>query len=188
MSKVAERRAWEEADKVVEKIKATLDEAGVNRFEWEMCGSYRRGRPTVGDLDLVVLDKAFEVVSKALAAIATSEERLKKDGSIRTVTIEGMRVEFYTTTVESWGAQLCHSTGSKEENIRLRAIARSQGRMINQYGCWEEIDQQTSTSAKDVTFTDKQGCRWIRIAGKTEEDMYAALDEQFVKPADRDPR
>jgi DNA polymerase (family 10) len=73
----------------------------------------------------------------------------------------GLQIDVRVVPVESYGAALNYFTGSKEHNIALRQIAQSKGWKLNEYGLFD-------------------GER--RIAGATEEDLYAALGLPYIDP------
>lgn len=126
----------------------------------EVCGSIRRGKPDAGDVDLVIIgdsglpDRQREVCGS-----------LKNGNPAKKLLHRGVQVDITVTTPESWGAALCHCTGSKEWNIVQRSKAIALGYKLNQYGLFDG---------------DKQ------IAGATEEGMYKALEMKWTEPKDRE--
>ena len=141
------------------------------------CGSLRRGRPLVGDLDLVVdgSDGAWvDVVCRAVRGIA-SECRITKEGKLKGATIDGVPVELYAGRPGAFGAQVLFCTGSATFNIRQRAVATRMGLMLNQYGVHEEtIDAKGKRAAGNL------------IASATEEEMFEALGMKYLHPKERE--
>ncbi len=148
----------------------------------EPAGSLRRRKETVGDIDILatvqrrgaegahpedeipggreVVDAftSLDNIAEVLAAGATK-------GSIRTR--EGLQVDLRVVRPESFGAALQYFTGSKAHNIKIRGIALDRGLKINEYGVFE-------------------GGR--RVAGATEEEVYATLDLPRIPPELREDR
>jgi len=79
----------------------------------------------------------------------------------------GRQIDLRVVPAKSFGAALCYFTGSKDHNVKLREIAKKNGMKINEYGIF-------------------RGDEWI--AGKTEKDMYAALDLPWIHPEMRENR
>ncbi|MCX7897420.1 MAG: DNA polymerase/3'-5' exonuclease PolX [Rhodocyclaceae bacterium] len=134
----------------------------------EIAGSFRRARETVGDLDLLVATRdadaamrrfvAYEEVGEVLAAGSTRASLLLKSG---------LQVDLRVIDPTSWGAALCYFTGSKAHNIALRKIAQETGLKLNEYGL----------------FRGRQ-----KIAGESEEGLYAALGLDWIPPELREDR
>ena len=86
-------------------------------------------------------------------------------GSVRTE--EGLQVDLRVVSPESFGAALVYFTGSKAHNIRIRGLAIERKLKINEYGVFKGERQK---------------------AGKTEEDVYTALDLPLIPPELREDR
>ncbi len=138
---------------------------GVSRVE--IAGSFRRGRDTVGDLDVVVC-----------AASAAPIKRLRDYGDVRKVTLAGdtrasavlrndMQLDVRVVAPESFGAALHYFTGSRDHNIHLRRRAQERGLKLSEYGLF-------------------RGRR--RIAGASEEELFAALGLPWIAPELREDR
>ena len=140
------------------------------RFERvEPAGSLRRGKETVGDLDLLAISNKPEEASQAFASLDDIEEVLAcgpKKGSVRLG--GGLQVDLRIVPVESFGAALQYFTGSKAHNIALRKRAVGRGYKLNEYGLF-----------------DKDG---KAVAGETEEAIYHALDLSYIPPELREDR
>ncbi|HXR97382.1 MAG TPA: DNA polymerase/3'-5' exonuclease PolX [Terriglobales bacterium] len=130
-------------------------------------GSYRRGKDTVGDLDIIASGPGFPqqgagVVAAFLAAprvdtvLAQGENKV----SLR-LQGDGLQVDLRLPPPESFGAALQYFTGSKQHNIHLRSRAQQLGLKLNEYGVLRDSDG-------------------VMIAGATEEDVYAALGLDFI--------
>ncbi|MDD1653007.1 MAG: helix-hairpin-helix domain-containing protein, partial [Methanomicrobiales archaeon] len=115
-----------EAEAVVARVSAALT-AGT----FEVAGSFRRGRSTVGDVDIVSREVPAQV-NVRLRAIA---DEMIDEGERRTsVRLGTHRVDIRFTPPRQYGSMLLYLTGSKEFNIRLREIAIARGLRLNEYG------------------------------------------------------
>jgi DNA polymerase (family 10) len=133
-----------------------------------VAGSYRRRHDTVGDLDLLVTAKNGAAVGKRLVEYENVAQ-VVAHGSTRTTVIlrSGLQIDVRAVPEESYGAALLYFTGSKAHNIALRGLANQRGWKLNEYGL----------------FSGKR-----RIAGTTEEDVYAKLGLAFIVPELREDR
>jgi DNA polymerase (family 10) len=130
-----------------------------------VCGSIRRMKPEVGDVDLVVLPSDVERMNEWLAQ-RFGMLKSKKPKPSRGGLVDGVQVDILVTTPEGFGAAVMHFTGSQKTNVVQRARALRKGLMLNERGLW-----------------DRRTGEWI--AGRTEEEVYAALGLEFVEPASR---
>ncbi|MCI0462272.1 MAG: DNA polymerase/3'-5' exonuclease PolX [Gemmataceae bacterium] len=134
----------------------------------EVAGSFRRRKETVGDLDvLVTCDDSARVMDR-LAAYDGVAEVLARGPTRMTVRLKtGLQVDVRVVPRESYGAALQYFTGSKAHNILLRRRAQERGLKINEYGVF-------------------RGSR--RVAGRTEEEVYAAIGLPWIAPELREAR
>jgi DNA polymerase (family X) len=145
-----------------------LLERGASRVE--PVGSFRRRRETVGDLDLIVVGGDAAVLSEAFVAHQEVKEVLVKGPAKSSVVLSSnLQVDLRPFVPDSLGAALQYFTGSKEHNIRLRERAVRRGLKVNEYGVFN-----VETGEK--------------LAGATEEEVYAALGLAFVPPELREDR
>jgi DNA polymerase (family 10) len=140
--------------------------AGVRRVE--VAGSYRRGRDTVGDIDVLVCADQGAVPMEALKRYPelrelTAAGDTKASGTLR----NGLRIDVRVLGPESFGAALHYFTGSKDHNIHMRRRAQERGYKLNEYGLF-------------------RGNK--RIAGATEEELFAALELPWIPPELREDR
>lgn len=132
----------------------------------EIAGSFRRGRPTVGDLDVLVRAQSGDPVTRAFVDHSDVAEVLARGRTKASVRLRsGLQVDLRVVPAESFGAALVYFTGSKAHNIGLRRRGRTLGLKVNEYGVWKGRE---------------------RIAGRTEEDVYAALGLAWVDPRRRE--
>ncbi len=142
------------AEGLVERIGA-VDGAIAVRY----CGSLRRFRDSIADIDLlVVADDAAPVVD---ALIAESSETLGSGDGGASVRTNDLQVDLRVVAPEQFGSASLYFTGSKAHNIALRQRAIARGWMLNEYGLMEG----------DTV-----------VASVTEEEIYRALDLEFIPP------
>jgi DNA polymerase (family 10) len=146
--------------------------AGIDKIT--TAGSLRRGRETVGDLDILVTGaaccdaaerkKAVEYVAQyppLMSVIAQGDNKISFQ--VRS----GMQVDVRLLPPESFGAAMQYFTGSKAHNVALRQRALKMGYTLNEY------------SLADLK-TEKP------VAGKSEEEIYAKLKLDYVPPEMRE--
>ncbi|HVY24471.1 MAG TPA: DNA polymerase/3'-5' exonuclease PolX [Steroidobacteraceae bacterium] len=125
-----------------------------------LAGSYRRGRETVGDIDMLASASRPQQLMDAFIHHADVSEVLAQGPARATVLLHnGLQVDLRVIDKESFGAALLYFTGSKAHNIELRRRAKNRGLKINEYG----------------VFRGKQ-----RVAGETETSVYQALGLPFI--------
>jgi len=133
-----------------------------------IAGSYRRSRETVGDLDILataidtttVMDRfvAYDEVSKVVSRGDTRSTVILKSG---------LQVDLRVLDPKSYGAALQYFTGSKTHNVAIRKRAVGRKLKISEYGVFRGRE---------------------RIAGDTEESVYAAIGLPWIPPELRENR
>ena len=142
--------------------------AGGHVRQIEVAGSYRRRRETIGDLDILVTSDATAKVMDRFVAYGEVTEVVSKGETRSTVKLRGgLQVDLRAVEPAAYGAALQYFTGSKAHNVELRKIAQEQGFKLNEYGLFK-------------------GTR--RVAGKTEEEIYAKLGLDWIPPELREAR
>jgi DNA polymerase (family 10) len=133
-------------------------------------GSLRRGRETVGDLDILVTGKVcttekgrIQVMDHIVQFEPLAEVIARGDSKISFQVRSGMQVDVRLLPPESFGAALQYFTGSKSHNILLRQRALKMGLTLNEYGLAQLEGEK-------------------RVAGKTEEEIYAKLKLDYIPP------
>jgi DNA polymerase (family 10) len=159
--------AWELMRRIRD---ALLAVKGVERVE--PAGSLRRGRETIGDVDLLCIAADGAAVIRKFAALPGVTTVLGAGSTKGSVRIEApggqpVQVDLRVVPAESFGAAWQYFTGSKEHNIRLRELAQRRGWSLNEYGL---------TEGKRV------------IASRTEEEIYKALGLPWLPPELREDR
>lgn len=133
-------------------------------------GSLRRGRETVGDLDLLVTGKVgsnealrAKTIDKILTFPGIKDVLAKGDNKVSFKLLSGLQVDVRLLPPESYGAALQYFTGSKSHSVTLRQRALRMGYTLNEYGL--------------ATVEGEK-----RVAGKTEEEIYSKLGLAWIPP------
>ena len=130
-----------------------------------LCGSARRGKKQCGDLDIVFIDGGEE--ESLLKEWLIDNYGVKKNGKPQTTILyDGVQVEFYEATQDSWGTSTLMWTGSKWNNIKLRKAAKARGLKLSQHGLFD---------------TDNNNL----AAGKSEEEVFGLLGFNYIEPCKR---
>ena len=162
-----QRILWIEADHCVQHILAYMRACkAVETIA--AAGSYRRGKETVGDLDLLVVARDVTAAMDRLAEYDRAASMLARGDTKMSLRLSvGVQVDLRAVPAESFGAALQYFTGSKEHNVVLRGRAKSRGLKINEY----------------AVFRNEK-----RTAGRTEEEVYRTLDLPCFPPELREAR
>ena len=145
---------------VVEMLEDVRRIAGVRHAE--VAGSFRRGKETVGDVDVLVVADHPETVMSTFTGMKDVERVLAHGETKGSVLLKsGLQVDLRLVPPESFGAALHYFTGSKAHNVATRRRAQVAGLKQNEYGIFRDERQ---------------------IAGATEEDVFAALRLPWVPP------
>jgi DNA polymerase (family 10) len=133
-------------------------------------GSLRRGRETVGDLDILVTGAACcsaEERQRAVQYIAQYPPLMsiiaQGDNKISFRLRSDLQVDVRLLPPQSFGAAMQYFTGSKAHNVALRQRALKMGYTLNEYSL---ADLETEKA----------------VAGKTEEEIYAKLNLDYIPP------
>lgn len=150
--------------KTADELIAYLGETqGLERIS--TAGSLRRGRETIGDLDLLVTGPGAPAALERFVTHPKVHQVLGKGVNKASVKygLEGLQVDLRALAHESYGAAMQYFTGSKEHNVVLRTRALKLGLTLNEYGL--------------VRMSDN-----VRVAGETEEEIYEALGLAWIPP------
>lgn len=156
-------RVQEEVDALVGALASGLADTRV-----AAAGSFRRRREAIGDLDLLVAGHNAAAVSERLVRSEAVAD-IRTHGPERTTVVlsSGLQVDLRVVADDDFGAALLYFTGSKRHNVALRTLAGVRGWKLNEYGL----------------FAGKR-----KIAGASEEEIYAKLGLQFIPPELREDR
>jgi DNA polymerase (family 10) len=180
-----------EAEDLVRGVVEHVEEApGVERLE--IAGSLRRRKETIGDVDLLVQATDGEAVVRHFVGFPGAT-RVEAAGDTKgsLVLRSGLQVDLRVVPPESWGAALHYFTGSKEHSVRVRQRAQRMGLRVNEWGIYRveegdagsEEEAEVSGGATRPVWED-----WERVAGATEEDVFAALGLPWIAPELREDR
>jgi DNA polymerase (family 10) len=152
------------ADELARELVAYLETTpGVDKVT--PAGSLRRGKETVGDLDLLVSGRAPEAALDRFVAYPRVGEVLGKGANKASakVGLQSIQVDVRALPAESYGAALMYFTGSKEHNIALRSRCLKMGYTLSEYGLFRLEGE-------------------AKVAGETEEDVYRELGLAWIPP------
>jgi DNA polymerase (family 10) len=134
-------------------------------------GSLRRGKETVGDLDLLLTLADGYTAQKHIDALAEHILKYPRidqvlahgENKVSFTLDQGLQVDVRLLDKNSFGAALLYFTGSREHNVSLRGRANDMGYTLNEYAL--------------ATLKGEK-----RVAGKTEEEIYAKLKLDYIPP------
>jgi DNA polymerase (family 10) len=152
-------------------IIAHIEKAGKAAESVTPAGSLRRGKETVGDLDLLVTladghtsQKHIDALANHILTFPDIDQKLAHGENKVSFTLQnGLQVDVRLLEKENFGAALLYFTGSKEHNVTLRGRANDMGLTLNEYAL--------------ATLKDER-----RVAGRTEEEIYAKLKLDYIPP------
>jgi DNA polymerase (family 10) len=158
----------EAADVAREIVAALAEVPGCERIE--VAGSLRRGRETIGDVDILAASHdpaALMAAMVGLPPVAEVVVRGPTKTSIRTAA--GLQVDLRVVPPGAWGAALQYFTGSQAHNIRVRERAVRAGLRLSEYGLFRVEDDEL-------------------VASGTEEEVYSRLGLPWIPPTLREDR
>jgi DNA polymerase (family 10) len=166
-----QRILWASADKIVARLREYMSQcAAIDRMEF--AGSYRRGKETVGDLDILATSLDAETVMDHFGHFEDITSTIVRGETKMSVRLEDeFQVDLRVVPDESFGAALQYFTGSKDHNVKVRGLAKAKGLKINEWGVYQ-IDGDDQTL----------------VAGKNEADVYQALGLPCFEPELREAR
>jgi DNA polymerase (family 10) len=167
--RIAGRFLLDVGEREAGKISAHLqDYPGVEKVT--TAGSLRRGRETVGDLDILVTGKACcddeerqKLIEHVIKLPGLMEIIAQGDNKVSFRLRGGMQVDVRLLPPESFGAAMQYFTGSKAHNVSLRQRALKLGYTLSEYSLANLEDGKP-------------------VAGKSEEDIYAKLGLDYIPP------
>jgi DNA polymerase (family 10) len=167
--RIAGRFLIDEADRTAQRLTVYLSHiSGIDAIT--PAGSLRRGRETVGDLDVLITGPCCDDDSPRAALLdeisrfpGIDQVLAKGDNKISFRLRTGLQVDVRALSPSSYGAGLQYFTGSKHHGVSLRQRALKMGLTLNEYGLYR-LDDNTC------------------VAGKTEEEIYRALNLDWIPP------
>jgi len=170
--------------------------------EVKYAGSLRRGKETIGDIDLVakIQDKIqisnFKSQSLSRAKLINHNSNLKiikyfleltrpkqilaqGESKVTVINNDGAQIDLEIMPGNEWGSLLHHFTGSKEHNIQMRAYAEKKGLSFSEHG-FKKLkikNPKLKTITKNLKLINK-----ILIYCETEEKVFKTLGLQYIPP------
>jgi DNA polymerase (family X) len=158
-----------QANKLIEHLKLF---AGIDKIT--PAGSLRRGRETVGDLDVLVTGRCCvddtereNLIAHVAGLPGLMQVIARGDNKLSFRMRSGMQVDVRTLSPDSFGAALQYFTGSKSHNVALRQRALKLGFTLSEYSL-AQLDSQKP------------------VAGRSEEEIYAKLKLDYIPPEMRE--
>jgi DNA polymerase (family 10) len=159
------------AEDEAQKLVAYISKASEPVESVTPAGSLRRGRETVGDLDLLVTmrlghdkQKDVDAVAQHILKYPGIDQKLAHGENKVSVQLgSGLQVDVRLLEKKSFGAALLYFTGSKAHNVALRGRALDMGWTLNEYAL-------TTVKGGKV------------VASKTEEEIYSKLKLEYIEP------
>jgi DNA polymerase (family 10) len=169
--KSAGRFPLDVAEETAEKLVAHILKSGKPIEAVTPAGSLRRGKETIGDLDLLVTvtngknsPATIESISRHILEFPEIDQTLAEgENKVSFVLKSGLQVDVRILEKESFGAALLYFTGSKEHNVTLRGRANKMGYTLNEYAL--------------ATLKGERP-----VARETEADIYAKLGLDYIAP------
>jgi len=126
-------------------------------------GSLRRGRETVGDLDLLVTGPDPTPVLERFISYPRVDEVLGRGENKASAKVgrEGLQVDVRALPLESFGAAMQYFTGSKDHNVAIRTRAVKMGLKLSEYGLYRIEDESRVAGATEAEVYEALGLRWI---------------------------
>jgi DNA polymerase (family X) len=150
------------AERMAEELMADLKQVpGV--AEITPAGSLRRGRETVGDLDLLVTGPKAAAALDRFIANPRVEEVLGRGENKASAKVgrDGLQVDVRALPRESFGAALQYFTGSKDHNVAIRTRAVKLGLKLSEYGLFRASDDSRVAGEDEAGVYEALGLRWI---------------------------
>lgn len=157
-----ERELLGKIDPLVQDMKERLQSKNVYE-KLEVVGSYRRGKSTIGDIDILAVADDKEEGMEKFCTLEDVERVLERGETKSSVILsDGVQMDLRLIEKSSYGAGLMYFTGSKDHNVSLRKKAIERDWKLNEYGLYNSEDE--------------------KLAGETEKEVYEKLDMSFIPP------
>ncbi len=167
LERISGRMLYRDAADHVESLARHLGKCdALSRYD--VVGSFRRRKETVGDLDILVQAAERDEATEQILNYGAIQDVMGRGTQKVTVRLDsGLQVDFRFFEPEAFGAALLYFTGSKAHNIAVRQRAVDRGGKLNEYGLFKDDNL---------------------LAGKSEESVYHRLNMQWVPPELREDR
>jgi len=166
------RMLLSEADLEAEKIIKYLKKNKVFK-KIEKAGSLRRGKETVGDLDILASASNVQKAMDYFTSYPEVETVIARGSTKSSIMLkDGIQIDLRIVDSSCFGAALAYFTGSKQHNVKIRHIAKKKGYKVSEYGVFK-----IGKSKKETI-----------VAGKTEKEVYKKLGMEWISPELREDR
>ena len=166
-----ERIYWSDADELAESLRTHMQSCPAIK-QLEFAGSYRRGRETVGDLDILVDSTDAATVMAHFSEYPDLAQVIVQGDTKMSIRVgNSFQVDLRVVETNAFGAALQYFTGSKDHNVELRGRAKQLGLKINEYGVFRV-----------------EGDSEVYVAGAQEENVYQTLGLPCFPPEIREAR
>ncbi|TWU05725.1 DNA polymerase/3'-5' exonuclease PolX [Stieleria varia] len=165
----AQRMRWADGDALAHSIEEHMRQcSGITQMRW--AGSYRRGRDTIGDLDLLIVTEDRDAAMDHLESYPDRSTTIMRGETKVSIRVgKAFQVDMRCVEANQFGAALQYFTGSQAHNIHTRRLAKEKGLKINEYGVFR-LDDDT------------------QVAGATEEGVYESIGLPWIDPELREDR
>jgi len=162
------------AEQIIERLKSV---PGTQQVSY--AGSLRRGRETIGDIDILASTTSPKKLSDAFRGMPGVKKVQAAGETKSSIRLDNnMQVDLRVIDDDAFGAALMYFTGSKQHNVALRERAIRKGFRLNEYGLFPDDG--------DDTPPQKRGIR--PKAARTEASIYKALGMHSIPPEMREDR
>ena len=173
-----ERQLLGDAVPLGESVRAYLSEQSAVESV-ELAGSLRRWKPTIGDVDVLVGSDDGEAVVETFTDWPEADSVIEAGETKASLRVGDVRIDLRVVAAAEFGSALQYFTGSRDHNVALRNRAIERDLKMNEYGVFDVSDVDDPDAGQRVG---------ERVAGRTEESMYDALDLQWIPPEMREGR
>jgi len=152
----------------------------------EFAGSLRRGKETIGDIDILVAAQAQEAETimgffVGLDIVGDVIAQGQTKASIRTTPAHGqIQIDLRVVEPSSFGAAMMYFTGSKEHNVRMRQRAQSQGYTLNEYALHTADKTERVAGETEQAVFEKLGLVWVPPELREDHDELALADRDAL--------
>lgn len=167
LEQTADRVLYKDAQDHVTALSRHLDGLDAVR-RWEVAGSFRRRKATIGDLDVLIETKDRDAATDKILEYDAIDSVLSRGEEKVSVRLgDGLQVDFRFFENADFGSAFLYFTGSRAHNITLRKRAQARDWKLNEYGLLKGDH---------------------RLAGQSEESVYHRLDLPWIPPELREDR
>ena len=164
-AKIEGRMLLPQADSIAQQV---INEIKIYCKQIDVCGSLRRGKETIGDIDLLATSKNGNELMKTFTSMRMVHKIVMKGDTRSTVLLnDGVQIDLRVVDEDSYGAATQYFIGNKQHNIATRTIAKKKGYKLSEYGLFRTKDNK-------------------KIAASDEKEIYSKLGLQYISPEMRE--